>query len=205
MIRTLDAFGVAFEFRRTETIWTVRAKGQDAPVARVYKQGAVNSAKPYEVYGGPGLDELLGRIAHVFAVRPDGTRIGTVARNARGGFDGGLLTDEEWLFAQEGREVLTGKPVGLGSRARHAYVVGGVLDNGLTDVLLEHNLRYRGAESAGFELSRRSGVRSRYDVRIHDPAVDRLLVLSAVGHFDLEHGDSDVRKLLPSIGGLFRR
>jgi hypothetical protein len=71
-------------------------------------------------------------------------------------------------------------------------------------VVLAHSLRYRSSISEGFELTRRPGVNSRYDVRVHDPRIDRLLVLSAVSYFESEHGDADVRKILPSIGGLFR-
>ncbi|WP_042407799.1 hypothetical protein [Streptacidiphilus carbonis] len=201
---TLDSFNVRFEFRQNETTWTVCAGKMDEPLARLHKQGAVNSIKPYEVYGGPGLDELLGRVAISIALGPDGTRLGTVSRRAQDGLEGGPLTDEEWTFTQEGLGALRGTPLGLGSRARHTYVVSNVIDNGLTDVLLEHRLRYRAPDSEGFELTRRSGVRSRYDVRIHDPRVSRLLVLAAVAYFDEEHGDIDIRKLLPSIAGLFR-
>ncbi|MDH6144252.1 hypothetical protein P3T35_006291 [Kitasatospora sp. GP30] len=71
-------------------------------------------------------------------------------------------------------------------------------------MVLAHSLRYRSSISEGFELTRRPGVNSRYDVRVHDPRIDRLLVLSAVSYFESEHGDADVRKILPSIGGLFR-
>lgn len=204
-IQHLDSFDVTFEFHRNETTWTIRTGGRDAPVARLHKQAAVNSVKPFEVHGGPGLDRLLGHVAIGIALGPDGARIGTVAHQTLGGLEGGLLTDELWLFRQQDLGVLEGRPVGLGSRARHAFGVGSLVDNGVTDVFLEHRLRYSNADTDGFELTRRSGLRSRYDVRIDDPRVNRLLVLSAVAYFDELHGDSDVRKLLPSIGGLFRR
>lgn len=205
MIRTLDAFSVAFAYRRRETTWLVHAPGQDAPVARVHKAAAPDSREPYQVYGGPQLDELLGLLSGRRALAADGSRIGEVTWAGRNGLRGGLLADEKWTCVQDGLGELDGRPVGLGSRARHAYVVGSLLDNGLTDLLLDHSLRYRDESSEGFEFSRRSGVRSRYDVRVHDPRVNRLLVLAAVGRFESEHGTADVRTLLPSIDGLFRR
>jgi hypothetical protein len=207
VIQDLDRFSVDFEFRRKETAWTVRADGSRSagPVARGHKPAALNSRKPYQVHGGPNLDQLLGHVGLSIALGPDGSGIGTVSRRSLEGLDGGLLADEEWTFAQQGLDVLHGRPAGLGSRARHTFAVGDVLDNGLTDVLLKHTLRYRGEQSDGFEVTRRPGVRSRYHVRIHDQRLDRLLVLAAVVHFDNEHGDTDVRKLLPSISGLFQR
>ncbi|TQF03706.1 hypothetical protein E6W39_17555 [Kitasatospora acidiphila] len=205
MIHALNEFSVNFTYRHRETTWLIHRNGSDAPVARLRKPEAPDSLKPYQVYGGPQLDELLGHVANSIALAPDGRRLGRVRlRSKQWGLRDGLSTDEEWTFAQDGLGELHGQPMGLGSRARHAFVVGNLMDNVLTDVVLAHSLRYRSIISEGFELTRRPGVNSRYDVRVHDPRINRLLVLSAVSYFESEHGDADVRKILPSIGGLFR-
>jgi hypothetical protein len=204
-MHTLNQFQVSFTFRRRETTWLI-ADGNDTPVARLHKPADPDSRKPYRVYGGPALDHLLGYVAISIALDADGRELGRVRHRSHTswGLRSGLLTDEDWTVTQPGLGTLEGRPAGLGSRARHAIGVGNVMDNVLTDVVLAHTLRYRGATSEGFELTRRPGVNSRYDVRIHDPRVNRLLVLAAVAYFDSEHGDADVRKILPSIGGLFR-
>jgi hypothetical protein len=206
VIHTLNHFQISFTYRRRETTWLIHQHGGDTPVTRLHKPADPGSRKPYRVYGGPALDHLLGYVAISIALDADGRELGRVRheRHTSWGLRNGLLTDEDWTVSQPELGTLHGRPAGLGSRARHAIVVGPVLDNLPTDVVLAHSLRYRGATSEGFELTRRPGLTSRYDVRIHDPRVSRLLVLAAVAYFDSEHGDADVRKILPSIGGLFR-
>ncbi|MEZ0092792.1 hypothetical protein [Streptacidiphilus sp. EB129] len=204
VIRTLDAFTVRFEFRVRETTWTVHAKGERAPVARVHRPDGPSSRRPYRVYSGPQLDTEIGLLAGGTAFAPDRTRIGGVVRDRVEGVRGQLLQNEVWTFSQVGFGDLAGNPVGLGSRARHT-LLDDYMDNSVADALLDHRLRYRSDDSSGFELIRRSGMRSRYDVRIHDPRVNRILVLAAVGCFDDLYGDADMRKLGPMVAGLFRR
>lgn len=207
-LQQLRAFDVRFEYGLRRTVWLVRAHGApraagpSGPVAKVAKEADPESRRPYRVFEGPALDRPVGTVSQAVALDAEGFEIGRIHVES----ERRLLADDQiWTFTQAGLDPLHGTPRGLASRARHNAVVGEALENGLTDLLSAHRMRFRAPGSEGFELTRRAGVHSRYRVAVHDDQVNRLLVLACIARFDSEYGTTDVRKLLPSVVGLFRR
>jgi hypothetical protein len=93
-------------------------------------------------------------------------------------------------FEQNGLAPLVGEPAGVADKARRILPV---LDWGVVDAAFTFRMRFRSAESAGFEFARQAGVRATYRVRIHDPRIDRVLVLACLHHFNT-YGTTDLRK-----------
>ncbi|WP_055588266.1 hypothetical protein [Peterkaempfera griseoplana] len=184
---SLDAFTLTADYGRAHTTFDLHTDGQDAPAARMHKEGAYSSRHPFQVYGGPGLDRLLGQVTPHSARSADGTPIGRVDHRER------LLRHPEWTFVQDGLGRLTGEPAGVGSTLRRGTPLHVLLDRPALDTVLATRLRFRAGQSAGFDLTRRAGAAARYALRIHDPRIDRLLVLACVLHFDT-YGSTDPRK-----------
>ncbi|MER7753720.1 hypothetical protein [Kitasatospora sp. NPDC097643] len=189
MFESLSAFTVAIDYGRAHTTFLVHADGAAQPVARMHKDAAYDHSAPYQVFGGPGLDQLLGHVTGFAAIGPDRSPIGKVDHQSRS------WRHDLWTFAQQGLAVLEGEPVGLGNKARRSLPL---LDRGVVDAALTFKLRYRSAESAGFELTRHAGVRATYSVQVDDPRISRLLVLACVAHFNT-YGTADPRKALVDV------
>jgi len=186
-LQALDAFAVSIDYGRAHTTFEVRADGRRDPVARMHKDGAYDTAHPYRVSTGPQFADFAGYVTPFSAMSADGAEIGSVRLRER------TLRTDEWTVTQHGLAALTGLPKGLNSRLRHGSPLRLIPRQDLADVLLSVRLGFRAPESPGFELTRRVGVRAHYGVRIHDPRVDRLLVLACVAHFNT-YASVDPRK-----------
>ncbi|MEU9041601.1 MULTISPECIES: hypothetical protein [unclassified Kitasatospora] len=189
MIDSLTAFTVAIDYGRAHTTFLVHADGSPGPVARMHKDAAYDHSAPYQVFAGPGLGQLIGHVNNFSAIAADRTLIGRVGHRSRS------WRHDVWTFDQNGLAVLEGEPVGLANKARGSLPL---LGSGVVDAALPFELRYRSAESAGFELTRHAGVRATYAVRIHDPRISRLLVLACVAHFNT-YGTADLRKSMVDV------
>ena len=196
---SLTQFVVTFSYRKDGTTWEIREKRRGDPVARVHKPGPPDRTVPFDVYGGPRLDELIGLVTSGDAATADRTLIGRV-----GGRTHSNLFKQRWTFEQFGLGVLEGRARGLGSMVRNT--VGSFSDNDSAGYLVAPlTVHYRSSDSEGFTLARHAGPLSRFDIAVKDPRIDRLLVLAAVRLFDHQTGDWDARKLVPVIGGLLGR
>ncbi|RXS85658.1 hypothetical protein EST92_07610 [Streptomyces sp. TM32] len=192
MIESLNSFTVSVEYARAHTTFLVRADGQREPAARVHREVHYEGLRPYTVTAGPGLTECVGHLNEWKAWLPDRTLVGTVEHSRR------TNSADRWTFAQHDLGELTGAPVGAGSRLRHASPLRMAFDAVQVNNVLSHRLRFRSHESEGFELSRPAGVRSGYEVTVHDPRVSRLLVLACLVQFN-RYVASDPRKNLVDL------
>ncbi|MFC1443445.1 hypothetical protein ABUW04_34915 [Streptacidiphilus sp. N1-10] len=192
-------FEVVFTFRVKQSSWLVQPKGGGTPLLRGVRPGGPESVRAYLVDAGPALDQRVGAVGLTSAADAEGTRIGTVSQ-----MPGAMFQDDVWTVVQTDLGAFSAKPVGLASRARHTPLTWGFTEN-VADLVSRHRLRFSSRESKGFEVGRRAGLRSQYDVKVLDSRVNRLLVLATVVHFDSAYGDANVGKLVPSITGLFRR
>ncbi|MEV5569683.1 hypothetical protein AB0L06_06520 [Spirillospora sp. NPDC052269] len=189
MIQQLTEFTVTLDYGRSHTTFLVHVDGQQEPVVRVHKDAAYDHSPPYQVFAGPGLGQLVGYVNDFSAIAPDRRVIGRVEHKNRS------WRPDEWTVTQEGFGTLNGEPVGATNKARRALPV---LDWGVVDAALSFKMHWHSAQSQGFELARHAGVRATYTVKIHDPRLDRLLVLAALVHFN-RFGTSDLRQSVVDV------
>jgi hypothetical protein len=192
-------FEVVFTFRVKQSSWLVHPKSGGPPLLKGVRPGGPESVRAYLVDAGSALDQRVGAVGLTSAADAEGTRIGTLSHRP-----GAMFQDDVWTVQQTDLGAFSAKPVGLASRARHTPLTWGFTEN-VADLVSRHRLRFSSEQSKGFEVGRRAGLRSQYDVKVLDPRVNRLLVLATVVHFDSVYGDANVSKLVPSITGLFRR
>ncbi|MFF3908456.1 hypothetical protein ACFYZJ_21285 [Streptomyces sp. NPDC001848] len=199
MIDSLSSFRTTFSYHRDQTVWEVREEGASAAAARVRRPGPPEAKVPCEVYAGPRLDQFVGLVTAKDAAGPDRTLVGRVHSDAHPN-----PFKDRVRVEQFGLAVLEGKASGLGSLLRNS--VGRFnFDSAMGDLVAPLTLRFSGPEGAAFELTRHAGPLSRFDVKVSDPRVSRLLVLSVVRLFELKTGGLDPRKLGARMGGLFGR
>ncbi|MER5642267.1 hypothetical protein ABT095_35660 [Kitasatospora sp. NPDC002227] len=184
MIQQLTEFTVTLDYGRAHTTFLVHVDGQKEPVVRVHKDAAYDHTALFEVRTGPGLDQLAGYVTQSYALAPDRSRIGNVNHKNRS------WKHDLFTFEQTGLAPLEGEPVGVANKARR--ILPG-LDWGVVDAALKFEMRFRSAESAGFEFAREAGVRASYTVKVHDPRIDRVLLLACLVHFNT-YGTTDLRK-----------
>ncbi|MEV6948537.1 hypothetical protein AB0N07_42795 [Streptomyces sp. NPDC051172] len=199
MIESLGSFGITLSYHRDETVWEVREEGTSAPAARVRRPGPPEAKVPCEVYAGRRLDEFVGLVTARDAAGPDRALVGRVHSDAHPNpFKDQIRVD------QFGLGILEGKATGLGSLVRNS--VGRFnFDSTMGDLVAPLTLRFSGPEGVAFELTRHAGALTRFDAKVTDPRVNRLLVLSVVRLFELKTGGLDPRKLRARMGGLFGR
>ncbi|MCB5908378.1 hypothetical protein [Streptomyces pinistramenti] len=189
MIQSLSSFTVTVEYARSHTTFLARVNGQREPVARMHREVHYEGSRPYTVTAGQGLAECAGFVSEWKAWLPDRTPVGTVERKSR------TNSADRWTFVQHDLGELAGEPAGAGSRLRHASPLRMAFDAAQVNNVLSHRLRFRSDASEGFALSRRAGIRSGYEVTVHDPRVSRLLVFSCLAQFN-RFVASDPRKNL---------
>lgn len=146
----------------------------------MHKDRRYDSLHPYQVHTGPQRDQFVGYVTPFGAKTADRVKTGSVD------FSGRFLRSEKWVVTQHNLSYpLTGLPEGPNSRLRHGSLLRLIPFQQKTDVIFPFRLRFSSPRSAGFELTRSAGIRSRFTVAIHDPAVDRLLTLACVAQFAL--------------------
>jgi len=192
-LQALTSFTVTADYHQYETAFDVWAPGRSEPAARVYKPAPLMNRDPYQVLTGPGLDEPAGHVTRHGAWAADGTPVGTVeylASRLEKRIKRNLLFTPErttWRFRveQPGLPALTGHPAGLATRLRFNAVTGDLLDQnalqalGLAEYVVPFTFRFDAAGATGFEIGRPAG-RSRVEVSVSDPRIDRRLVLACV-------------------------
>jgi hypothetical protein len=177
---SLEAFSVTIDYGRSHTTFNVVPEGGRQPAARMRKDSAYDTRHPYEVHSGPGLDQFLGWVTPFAAMTAERAEIGTVEYHERS------VRGDDWVITQHGLPApLTGRPEGLSSELRHGSPLRMIPLQEMSDAFLSSRLLFSSPHSPGFTLTRRGGVRGRFAVEIHDPAVDRLLVLACVAQFAL--------------------
>ncbi|MFI6045621.1 hypothetical protein ACIA8C_28610 [Nocardia sp. NPDC051321] len=187
----LSEFSVVPTYRvRSTTFDVFPAESKDA-VARMRRDESFFGAElePYDVYAGPGLEERVGTVNLRFAVDLDGKRVGEVtSERIRWGSLGHVRE-----FRQDDLGVLTGEQVGLGAVfARRRGMRFIPLADMANDVARVH-VRYRGPDSAGFDVVKPMGISKRCHFSVHDPRINRLLLLSCFIRMEMEEG-TDVRQ-----------
>lgn len=192
-LQSLTSFTVTADYHRHATTLDVWPEGRPAPEARLHKDGPVLDLDPFRVLTGPRLDEPDGQVSRTGAWAPDGTRIGTVThlvgRTARKldryQVSPAKLQASRWRVEQVGLPVVSGGPAGAIGRLRFNALTDFLLESNVltghnpVDYLLPFAFRFAGEGLSGFEISRSAG-RSRLSVTVHDPRIDRRLVLACV-------------------------
>ncbi|OKH99798.1 hypothetical protein A6A06_22255 [Streptomyces sp. CB02923] len=177
----LDAFTVTAEYGRSHTTFLVHAEGQREPAARMHRDAAYDGLRPYEVRTGPEFSEIAGYVNDFKAFTPERAELGSVAHKQR------TTGPDSWTFTQHGLGELTGLPEGAGAKVRHGSLLRMAFDATRTNAVLSHRLRFSSPASPaseGFAFVRHTGIRARYSVEVHDPRVDRLLVLACIAHYN---------------------
>lgn len=174
MFQDLTDFEVVPTCKIREVTFDINSSGSSEPVARMVAGKYDEFMNPYTVFVGPGLETVAGVIVNNQAYDKGGVRIGGLdykyVRHMNSGAD---IT-----FRQNDMMELVGKQVGMLGKIRELPLVG-VLDNsdfvgGI--VLLRY--RFRGSGSPGFEMTKTAGVSNRYHFSVHDPKINRLMVLA---------------------------
>lgn len=211
-LQALTSFTVTAGDRADEASFEVWQPGGRQPVARLRqadpspvspdseRAGPIATQPSFDVLAGTQLNQFAGRVTLGGAWAPDGTPVGTVKRRSGRLEDlvpsTGLpallyMGDSQWRVRQDGLPVITGQRSGLGARVRF---------NGLTnlvsssDVLadrgaiagLPFTFRFKARGTEGFEIARPAG-QPRLAVTVHDPRINRLLVLSCVLSINVIH------------------
>ncbi|MGW1914526.1 hypothetical protein ACWCQS_28295 [Streptomyces sp. NPDC002076] len=189
MIQSLSSFNITAHYGRAHTTYNVHVDSQKAPTARVHKDTVFSSLSEYQVYTGPGLDQLVGYVNSVGAKSIDRTPLGKVEMRKRVGLE------DQLTVIQNGLGELTAEPVGVSTKLRRDSRLVNLVATPASEFAFTTRLHFRSAESAGFELTRRRGVRARYAVTVHDDRVDRLLILACVVHYARFHAE-DIRQPL---------
>jgi hypothetical protein len=159
------------------------------PVARIAWQEEVREAvwglvgfsgmglpKPWDVYVGPNLDVKIGSLTRFAAYDADGEPVGHITHK-RGRF---LSIADITEFHQPGLETLVGEHVGVGAKFRTRRGSDLMPFSGIVDAATPTKRRFRGDSSAGFDISSPPGVIGTWHISVHDPRVNRLLVLSCL-------------------------
>ncbi|MFE6686381.1 hypothetical protein ACFVFQ_07855 [Streptomyces sp. NPDC057743] len=190
--QALNSFTVTVEYARSHTTFLARVNGRQDPVVRAHKETHYEGARPYTVTAGQALAECVGYVNEWKAWLPDRTPVGSVERKSR------TSGADRWTFAQHGLGELTGGPVGAGNRLRLASPARMAFDAAQVNNILSHRLRFRSHASEGFEFSRPAGIRSNYEVTVHDPHISRLLLFACLTQFN-RFVASDPRKSLVDL------
>ncbi|WP_274917845.1 hypothetical protein [Streptomyces sp. WZ-12] len=188
----LNSFTVTVEYAHSHTTFLARVKDRQDPVVRAHKETHYDGARPYTVTTGQALTECVGYINEWQAWLPDRTPVGSVERKSP------THGADRWTFAQRDLGELTGEPVGAGSLLRLDSPVRMAFDIAQVNDILPHCLRFGSDASEGFEVSRPAGIRSNYEVTVHDPRISRLLLFSCLTQFN-RFVASDPRKNLVDL------
>ncbi|MFF4361647.1 hypothetical protein [Streptomyces sp. NPDC001604] len=187
LLQSLQEFTVSADYSRSHTTWDVHAAGHHTPVIRMHKDSPHHSLPEYRVFPAERPDETLGFVTPWMPFSADRRQIGEVRSPDWHRHTGA------WTLVQNDLGELTGQPKGLNTKLRRAPVINWYLSRPSVDAVLSAQHRFSGPQSEGFDFARRAGVRAEYEVTVHDPRVNRLLILAWVLHFN-EHHSVDVRK-----------
>jgi hypothetical protein len=185
-LRSLTAFRVSARYGRTETTFDVRMPGRPTPVARLFKAGPYDSLRAFHVLTGPDLTDLAGYVTGLAAYAPDRTQVGSVASRSR------VLRPARWSVEQPGLGTLAAQHAGI-SAVRFVFPFSIVLSGTVADTVLPFRFCFRSSDSRGFVVSRHTGLRARFTVTVHDPRLDRRLILAAVVSLN-RYASSDLRQ-----------
>lgn len=198
MINALIDFTVTPEYHRNRTVYHIRVKGAKDPVAQLRKDSAYGSRRPLIAYTGQALDQRVGAVAINTASDARGVVAGEV------NWRQGAIRKDSWTFSQPGLPELHGERAGAVSAVREAWPARMVLADGGGDSVFSVRLRFSAPGCEGFEITRPSGVRARYRVRVYDERVSRLLILSCVVQYNMIV-DADPRKnVIDTISNPFK-
>jgi hypothetical protein len=170
---SLTSFTITIRYSRAETALDVHTPGHSMPVARVVKNSHYGSRHPFHVLTGPGLDQLAGYVTPFAAYSPDRARIGTVTSRHR------VLRPDRWQIDQHNLGALPAHPAGT-SRIRYTFPLSLLLAGNITNAILPFTFRFHSPQSPGFTITRKAGLRARFTTTVHDPQIDRRLILAAV-------------------------
>lgn len=190
-LERLTSFDVVPHYERKRTSYAiVDPEGQT--VAEMRKDTGYMAGGSLKLFVGSELDRHVGWINEIFAVGPDGARLGMVGVNGPDDasdhtpgvlrfFGFGMGAGEELSF----RTGFVFEQVGLPAmEARPADPVRRVLPNLLRGFVpgeaVAERIRFSAPGSDGFELYRPAGLQPTYSITIHDDRVSRILVLSVI-------------------------
>lgn len=185
-LHTLTSFTVTTKYGRNQTILDVVATGHPTPIARLFKASQYDSRQPLQLLVGPQLADPAGYISGFAAYAADRTKLATVVSRRR------PFGVRRWQLEQTGLPALTAKPTGTSS-IRYRFPLAIVLTGTLANGFLPFQFRFRSAASEGFTVSRHAGIRARFTVTVHDPRLDRRIILATVVALS-KHESSDLRQ-----------
>lgn len=214
-LQALTSFSARVGLHRNETTVHIHPSGGLPPVARMTKAGPLRKRAAYELSVGPGLKTPAGTLSASGALDAADVPVGIV--NLTGGrvadrdihpLTGGMrgpVSDNptRWRVLQPGLPPLAGLATNTATRLRYNAVTDAAERIGaglwMPDYVLHPTFRFSGPGCDGFTVTLLSR-KSRLDVTVHDPHVDRRLVLACLAALILramQHPRRDVMDALP--------
>ncbi|WP_225846505.1 hypothetical protein [Streptomyces sp. HPF1205] len=218
-LQSLTSFSAEVTLSSERTTLDIRTADGSPPVARMTKAGALRQRAAYELFTGPDLKTAAGTLSASGALDAGGAPVGIV--NLSGGrkadseihpLSGGLTTyasdnPTKWRVVQPGLPPLVAEGTDPGARLSYNKVTDAMDRLGfgvkVPDYLAPMTFRFSAAGCAGFTVTLTSR-KSRLDVTVHDPRVDRRLILSCLAALALKVMETP-RREATEAGSLFRR
>jgi hypothetical protein len=194
-LSALTTFTTTVTSHPDRTTLDVSTSRQAPPLARLSKAGPLRKRAAYELFTGPDLKEVAFQVTASGAQTLEGVPVGIV------NLSGGKVPDGQihpmsgshqtyvvnnptrWRVVQPGLPVLTGKAGNRGTRLRYNRVTELSQNAGVElwtpEFLMEMNFRFRAPGNEGFTV-KLSARRARFEVTVHDPRVDRVLVCACL-------------------------
>jgi hypothetical protein len=194
-LQALTTFAVTVGYRNDETALDVHAPQARQAVARLVKTGPVRARAAYQLLTGPDLNTPAGQVSPSGVLAADGTPVGIV------NLSGGRVDDRDihpmsgarhgyvvrnparWHIVHNGLRPLVGRAVGRATRLCFNRVTDLSEKTGIglpvPDFLFPMTFRYSGADSTGFTVTRPAR-RARFNVTVHDPGLDRRMILACL-------------------------
>lgn len=214
-LQALTSFRVKVGMTRKQTTLEVTTASDEEPVARMSKVGPLRKRAAYELFTGPGLRTVAGTLSASGALDADGMPLGVVNLSGAavpdadihplsGGHVGYALTNPtKWRFIQPGLPPLKGEAMDVATRLLYNPVSDAAGNIGLStwmpDYVVPLTFRYSAPECDGFTVTLTSR-KAQLDVTVHDPAIDRRLILACVAALTLlvmQHPHRDMLDALP--------
>lgn len=214
-LQALSSFRVKVRMSRKQTILEVTTAGKEEPVARMAKVGPLRKRAAYELFTGPGLKTPAGTLSASGALDADGAPVGIVNLSGTAVPDSDIhplsgghvayagANPTKWRFIQPDLPPLKGQAVDVATRLLNnpaTDAAGSVgFSTWMPDYVVPQTFRYSAPGCDGFTVALTSR-KARLDVTVHDPRVDRRLILACVAALTLlvmQHPRRDVLDALP--------
>ncbi|MBM9503952.1 hypothetical protein [Actinacidiphila acididurans] len=214
-LQALGSFSALIGLHRDRTTLDIHPADGVPAVARLTKVGPLRKRAAYELFTGPGLKTPAGQLSASGILDSAGTPVGIV--NLSNGkvpdadihpLSGGLRdyvvdNPSHWRVVQPGLPALTGRAMDGPTKLFHNAVTDATdkigIDIWAPDYFVTLTFKFSAPGCEGFTVVLTSR-KSRLDVTVHDPRVDRRLILACLAALTLRvmrHPRRDILDGLP--------